>query len=339
MKKIIILILVLSLAGFWFIYGKKNYQTQNTNSVTEKSKEILAESINGVLVEPVKAGQRPVAIMVENHPDARPQSGLSAADVVYEALAEGGITRFLAVFQNNDASVIGPVRSAREYFAQLADEWAALYVHVGGSNEVISQLKKGQYQNLSDANEYTNGDFFVRSKVKPQPHHIFTSIKNMRELISLHNYSNQANFKPWLFKQDNPATATPVSVISIDFSRPGYEVSWQYDAVTNSYKRLQYFQPHMDEASKSQITAKNVVLEIVQVTPVPNDKLLQVDIDLQSGGKALMFLDGKVITGTWKKQANKTRYYDSGGKEVLFNRGPIWVELVPQAKESNLSWK
>lgn len=339
-KKVLILIvgilIPVILAGLFWRQKNSSENKQKTDS-QKQAEIILADAINGSKVSPEIATARPIAVMVENHPDARPQSGLSDADVVYEALAEGGITRFLTIFQTQNPVFIGPVRSAREYYAQIADQWGALYAHVGGSNEVIAQLKSGQYKNLDDANEYYNFDFFPRRNSKPQPHHIFTTVEKLRELISFHKYQTKAKFVPWNFKDDSPVASSTATKISIDFSRAGYEVGWVYDSKTNSYGRLQYFEPHVDENTGKQIFAKTVVVQMVKVTPVPKDPLLSVDIDLKSGGKAYVFLDGQVIEGVWKNEPGKTRFYDNYNQEISFNRGPIWVELVPVEKE--VSWK
>lgn len=322
------------LAGAVFFVFKSDQAPQSP--LSGSAPEVKYFAVNGSEVSKEVSRLRPLAVMVENHPDSRPQSGLSQADVVYEALAEGGITRFLALYQSQNVETIGSVRSAREYYAVLADEWGALYAHVGGSNEVIAQIKNGVYKNLDDANEYYNFDFFPRRKDKPEPHHIFTSTEKLRELIRFHGFSNTANHQPWEFKEDSPAATSTAVKVSIDFSRAGYEVNWQYDASQNSYKRLQYFQPHIDESSKEQIMAKTVVVQIVDVTPVPRDPLLSVDIDLASGGRALVFQDGTFIESTWAKQGGRTRFFDSSGFEIKFNRGPLWIELVPKEKELNI---
>lgn len=301
------------------------------------SKELF-DAINGVKGSESVALLRPLAVMVENHPDARPQLGLLQADIVYETLSEGGITRFLALYQSKGADWIGPVRSAREYFAQIADEWGALYAHVGGSNEAIRQLKNQKYKNLADANEYYNFDFFPRRKDRHEPHHIFTSTEKLRELIDFHKFSDRANHQPWQFKDDEPAATSTASKISIDFSRAGYEAGWEYDAAQNFYKRLQYFEPRPDESSNQQIFAKNIVIQIVNVIPVLSDPLLQVNIDLDSGGRAVIFQDGISIEGTWMKQGGRTRFFDTSNNEIKFNRGSIWLELAPKDKQQNLIW-
>lgn len=333
MKKILFLALILVIIFFAVKFFIKKPAGLGNNNSQGSQQQLLPDAVNGVKVSQEIAGKRPLAVMVENHPDAWPQSGLSQADIVYEALAEGGITRFLAIYQSQEVKFIGPVRSAREYYAQIANEWGAVYAHVGGSNEVIAQIKNGVYKNLDDANEYYNFDFFPRKKNKPQPHHIFTSTEKLNQLIDYHKYSSQASYQPFLFKDDEPAATSTATQIDIDFSRAGYEVRWVYDTAINSYKRLQYFERHLDAENNQQLIAKTVVAQLVKVTPVPKDPLLSVDIDLVSGGQARVFLDGSVIEGTWKKSTDgKTRYYDRLGQEIKFNRGPIWVELVPVEK-------
>src|SRR5581483_1401572 len=119
--------------------------------------------------------KRPFAVVVENHPDARPQSGLSQADVVYEALAEGGITRFLAIFQSQDVKSIGPVRSARTYFNDWAQEWGAVYAHVGGNSDALALIKAG-IPGVSDADQFFNDPYFTRISSRRPPHNTYTSI-------------------------------------------------------------------------------------------------------------------------------------------------------------------
>jgi hypothetical protein len=348
-KTILIVLAVLASAvfGAYKLYSK----SQNSNPAevlkAKAEQEIKHFSINGEVVSEDDSKKRPIAVMVENHPDSRPQSGLSEADVVYETMAEGGITRFMALYQSKNSQSMGPIRSAREYFAQLAEEWGAIYTHVGGSNEVIVQIQNGMYKNISDLNEYYNEQFFTRIKSRPAPHNVYTSTEQILKGAEYHNYSKEANFTPWQFKDELPAATTIASSIEIDFSRVGYEVGWNYDASSNSYKRLLYFEPHVDKVNNEQITAKTVVVQFVTVTPIPRDPLLSVDIDLASGGKALVFQDGEVIEGTWRKEAGpstslgtgRTRFYDALQNEIKFNRGKMWLELVPKEKEANLTWQ
>ncbi len=297
-------------------------------------------SINGLEVSKEVSVKRPFAVMVENHPDSRPQSGLSAADVVYETLAEGGITRFLALYQSENAAEIGPVRSARDYFAEIADEWGAVYAHVGGSNEVIAELKAGKYKNVFDLNEYFSGQYFFRKEGVQAPHNVFTTSKLLEKAREEKKISDLLeNRKFWKFKADFTSASSTVSKIQVDFSRPGYEVLWHYDQNANSYLRDIYFEPDIDLVNKKRIEAKNVIVMLVEAKQVPKDPLLRINMDLFSGGKALVFLDGQVQIGQWKKENGKTVFLDEKGLEFNLNRGKIWIEVLPKDREKYLVWE
>lgn len=332
------------IAGVYLKNGKRQHDNLQNNDYKQESEEkVKFYALSGEEAEKQVVSLRPVAIMVENHPDSRPQSGLSYADIVYEALAEGGITRFLAFFQTlpKDSKIlIGPVRSAREYFAQIAEEYGAIFAHVGGSNEVIAQIKNGQYPNLADINEYYNGEYFIRRSESLAPHHIFTN----RYLLSL--ASETKGFKQelisdnfWKFIDQGEKASTTVSEINLDFSRPGYEVKWQYEQSEDVYKRVQYKSAHVDALNSQQLKAKSIVVQVVSVMPVPNDKLLSVDIDLAYGGRAVIFSGGRVVEGIWKKINGRTRYFDKQGSEISLSRGKIWVELLPKDKQGGFVWK
>jgi hypothetical protein len=345
MKKKIVIGAVLALAAVAaIVYKNKDQEARAPQNPTSGQQQLveqkteLAPAINGVLVEPEAAGRRVIAVMVENHPESRPQSGLAEADLVYEAVAEGGITRFIAVYQTKEAQSIGPVRSARDYFAVLTDELGALYAHVGGSDEVLDQLKRGIYKNLSDANEYYNENYFQRITSRAAPHNVYTSIAKLKSLAEHRQYGQEANFSPWKFKDDSPASST-ASRIDMEFSLPGFNVAYEYDRGSNGYKRLLAGKAHMDAATRQQITAKNVVVQFVKVTPIPNDPKLRVDIAVYGTGKAVVFQDGRAIKAAWKKEgAARTRYYTEQGEEISFNRGSTWVELVSVEKEPQLKW-
>lgn len=302
-------------------------------------------AITGELVQPELAGRRPLAVMVENHPDSRPQSGLLEADVVYETLAEGGITRFLVLYQSREASRIGPVRSAREYFAEIANGWGAIYAHVGGSNEVIAKLKAGDYPSLSDANEYYNEQFFSRDQAKAPPHNVFTSTERLSALAKACLYKTVwSQEPPWPRKNGQPAGASSSSPsvrnVAMSFSRPGYEVSYRYDPEGNGYLRSLGGEPHRDARTGAQLEPKVVVVQVVPIVPVPDDPLLKVTVELSGEGRAVIFQDGQVLDGTWRqdKTQGPVRFYDQAGGEVRLNRGQTWVHLLPKDRAYTLVW-
>lgn len=311
--------------------------------------------------------RRPLIVMIENHEDARPQSGLSKADIVYEAVAEGAITRFMAVFYCADAASalkddydIGPVRSARTYFLDWASEYSdyPLYNHVGGAGQcndptvdprakALCQIEKYGWKNKetkSDLDQFALGFKICRREPDRIGHPVATEHSMYcstyalwqtaldRKLTNI-NYKGIAwdkSFRSWLPKEDlaSSGSVSPEFEFWKDYKQ--YAVKWDYDKTTNSYKRSNDGQPHIDFNTKEQITTKNVVIQFTKETgPVDEHKhLLYTTIGT---GRALIFQDGLVIDGKWSKQSRteRTLFFDGKGKEVKFNRGPIWIEILP----------
>lgn len=284
---------------------------------------------------------RPMAVIVENYPDARPQSGLSSAQVVYEALAEGGVTRFLAVFQGTTtAQQIGPVRSARSYFAEIANSWGAVFAHVGGAPDVLADIKNGHvYSKMVDMNEYWNDKYFTRVKNKPAPHNVFTSTERIADWLGSQKYQLDGEFRPFEFKDDEPAATATAVTITLPFSSAEYEGNFTYQPSTNSYLRSTAGKVHVDASTGKQIEVKNVVAMLVPVTDIAGDEKLRVSVHLTGGGRAVVFQDGRRIEATWQTTDDGDIRYFAGGGEVPFNRGEIWVSLVPQSRNAELVWK
>jgi hypothetical protein len=332
-KKLVLLIIVIVLlAGgaiwWWFNNHAPSAILDNTNINHQPQ---LFPSVNGTLVEKDLAESRPYGVMIENHGDARPQSGLDKADIVYETVAEGGITRFLAIFHSKPVSQIGPVRSARDYFAELANEWGVLYAHVGGSDEVLVQLEQRQYKNIDDINEFFFGKYFRRLKSRAAPHNTYTSTGELAQFLKDRGYKDKASFEPWQFKPDaTPISQTAATTLRINFSIPNYAVRYEYDPVAKHYNRFVAGKPQLDAETDQQLTATNVLVQYVTITDVPNDPKLRVDLTLTGQGKGVLFSGGMYNNITWNKsKGGKTRYFDSTGAEVIFTVGPTWVELAP----------
>lgn len=301
--------------------------------------------------------RRPLAVMLENSTDARPHSGISKADIVYEAVAEGGITRFMGVFYCGIAenTELAPVRSARTYFVDWVSEYDALYNHVGGagvcSDPTVDTRAKALCQigtyNIKDMDQfgisfptcYRNPDRL--SKPVATEHQMVCQTEKLYEIATDRGWTNvdedgvswDENFTNWQFKEDEAAgDAGTAKEISLYFWRgyDDYDVTWQYDPVANEYKRLTGGQVHKDLETDKQLTAKNVVVQFsVETGPVDEHKhLLYKTIGT---GDALIFQDGNVIEGTWakKNRTARTIFYDSKGKQVSFNPGIVWIEIVP----------
>lgn len=326
---ILISIAVLALAAFFIfqsgILVKKNVQQEEP----QEQKEVVTNpAVNGLQL-PEKGVTRPIAVMVENHPDSRPQSGLSQADIVYETLAEGGITRFMAIYQTQKVDSIGPVRSARPYFVNWAKELGAVYAHVGGSDEALLMLRQG-VTGVSDVDEFFNASYFPRTNRRPAPHNTYTSTDKLLAFIRDYKLNAEKNYSDLLFK-DEPASDAlpPVETIHIQFSTPLFGVKFVYDKDSNSYRRFNAGEIVIDAGNDVPVQPKTVIVQYLKNIPVPNDPRLIINMNTNEGGKVEVFLDGKRITGTWRVVSGRTKYFDTSGVEIALNRGQIWIAVVP----------
>ena len=307
--------------------------------------------------------RRPLTVMIENHADSRPQSGLSKADVVYEAVAEGGITRFLAVFYCNASEevTVGPVRSARTYFMDFASEYGdyPLYAHVGGANvpgpaNALGQI--GDYGWLdkgNDMNQFSIGfptywrDYERIGHAVATEHTMYSTTEKLWEVASKRGLNAtdeegnkwNAKFTEWKFKDDEKLEARGTTS-KIDFSfwnnNPDYAVTWEYNKDQNQYLRVNGGQPLKDLNSDSQIQVKTVIIQFMKEKG-PIDEVKHILYTTTGTGNALIFQDGKAIEGTWakEKRQSRTKFTDGSGKEISLNRGPIWIEIVPSGQKAN----
>jgi len=299
----------------------------------------------------------PLGVMIENHVEARPQSGLSFADTVYEAIAEGGITRFLAVYYCQDAEFVGPVRSARTYFLDFMSEYGPfpLYAHVGGANtpgpaNALGQIEDYGWGNYNDLNQFSIGfPVFVRDydrlgRTVATEHTVYSSTtklwdyaKAKRKLTQVDTEGTKWNedFISYEFKDDAASGARPASqMITYNFweGYNDFQVDWTYDPTTNSYLRSNGGKPHTDLVTKKQIASKNVVVLLMNESRA-NDGYegnLHMIYGTKGTGDALIFQDGKKIEGTWSKKSRTDRLLikDARGKDVEFNKGQIWFSVV-----------
>lgn len=301
--------------------------------------------------------RRPLGVMIENHKDARPQSGLSSADVIFEAVAEGGITRFLSVFYCKSPEIVGPVRSARMYFVQLLQGFGAypLYAHVGGANtpgpaDALGYLTTIKWSSYNDLNQFSVPfPYFWRDYERlpnrATEHTVYSSTvklwqyaKDKRELTNVDSDGVAWNkgFTSWKFIDDAKASDRG-TVAKIDFGfwdnlASDFSVIWNYDAVTNSYKRTNGGVPHIDKDTGQVLQAKNIVIMFAKESPA-NDGYEGGHILYKTTGTgdALVYQNGKVIKGTWQRDTveDLIRFYDENGKEVPVVRGQVFIEMLP----------
>ncbi|MBI2039952.1 DUF3048 domain-containing protein [Candidatus Microgenomates bacterium] len=299
--------------------------------------------------------RRPLAVMIENHTEARPQSGLTAADIIYEAVAEGGITRFMALFYCNLSDVqVGPVRSARTYYLDWLSEYDALYAHVGGANTPGPADALGQIirYGIKDLNQFSIGfpvfwrDYQRLGHPVATEHTMYSTTAKLWEVGAKRgwvatdsaNIRWDKNFAPWKFKEDKGGGTTSKITVNFWESQPNYQVEWNYDAATNSYKRKNG-EDHIDLNNKQQLTAKNIVVQFMRESNANDGYPGNVHLLYKTTGqgRVLIFQDGNVIEGRWIKNSRtaRTKYVDEDGKEIEFNRGQIWIQTVPEGSKVN----
>lgn len=364
----------LSYAGFTYIGGKKTpvfpgiTDTTGTPNQThfgiDPSIPRTEECpINGQLFtkqeKEIWEARRPLAVMIENHAESRPQSGLSYADVVYEAVAEGGITRFMGIFYCGVAggSVnLAPVRSARTYYLPWVLEYDALYNHVGGAGICSDVTVDERAKALCQIDQYKIKDMdqfgisfptcyrnYDRLDHPVATEHTMTCVTDkLIKLAATRGWTNvdakglawDKNFTSWKFKDDANQEGRGASLSASFVAWKGYEkeygVRWDYDKTTNTFKRFNGGEAHIDLENKTQLSASAIVILFAKETGPVDDHMHLLYANIGSGD-GLLLQDGKVAKITWKKadKTARTKFFDTTGKEVNFNRGQIWIEMLP----------
>lgn len=290
----------------------------------------VASTLTGLQVDP-GVNQRPVtAVMVENSLAARPQSGLDQAGVVFEAIAEAGITRFMALYQDTQPDYIGPVRSVRPYYEQWALGFDASIAHVGGSPEALANMKTWS---IKDLDQFYNSDAYHRVSSRYAPHNVYTSISSLNQVETSKGYTS-SSFTGFLRKKEAPSQQPNAASINFNISTSEYAVHYDYDAATNSYKRNLAGQPHMvvDSAgNKKQITPK-VVIALVMSYSLESDGYHS-SYGATGTGQMFVFQDGTVTPGTWSKAGNNDQFqfHDNNGHPLALNPGQTWLTAVGSA--------
>lgn len=330
----IILLLILVLggigAGVYFLFIKQDKPVVTTVVKKKAAAPVsttVASNLSGLQVEP-SVNNRPVtAVMIENSASARPQSGLDQASVVFEAVAEGGITRFEALFQDTAPSYIGPVRSVRPYYIQWGMAFDAAIAHVGGSGEALQDMKDWK---VKDLDQFANGAYYQRISSRDAPHNVYTSMSQLNDLEGKKGFST-AKFTSFLRKTDEPAKTPNATSIDVAISGSLYNSHYDYDTEKNAYKRSQGGGPHMQvdgNGAQTQIEPK-VVIALTMTQGIEADDTHTAYSTIGTG-HAYIFQDGKVTEGTWKKAANAENFTftDLSNKPIKLNPGQTWITAV-----------
>ncbi|CAN5700435.1 hypothetical protein BH23PAT2_BH23PAT2_04930 [soil metagenome] len=290
----------------------------------------VASPLTGVQIKPEQAELPVTAVMVENSPDARPQSGLQEAGVVFEAMVEGGITRFMPLYQEDKPEVIGPIRSARRGYLDWLLGFDAALAHVGGSPFALQRIRN---ENIKDLDQFANPGAYYRSNNRFAPHNMYSSRTSLLEVHRARGYTS-STFKGFVRKNPEPADTPTMSSVSVRISQPLYNVRFDYDKKTNSYARFMAGVPHVDEQSNKQIKSD---VFIVIVTSYSKDGIYS-NYRTTGSGKAFIFQDGKVVEGTWEKPNKKTnfRFGDANGSPIGLNPGKTWITLATSDQDVDI---
>lgn len=282
----------------------------------------------------------PVGVMIENLVSVRPQSGISGAAVVYETLAESGVTRFLVFYNGAGGELpkIGPVRSARAYYVDWVVELGALYAHAGGSPQALGAIRGLAVRDLEGIGREAR--YFWRDRGLSAPHNLFTRSELLRyALRDKELEGSPATFATWTFADEAPLEARGAEdgKAAIAFSSRSYDVEWRYRREGNFYTRFNGGAVHTDRETGAELMAKNVVIQRVRLESFLGEKG-RIDLQTTGEGPVTILHDGKVFSGTWKKpdRASRTLFFDTEGKSLTLVRGTTWVEVVPEDREVSL---
>ena len=268
---------------------------------------------------------RPLAIMIGNSPEeVIHQTGLNKADVIYEANVEDPFTRLMAIFNNSDEAIVGPVRSSRYYFSRLAEEWSAIFAHCGGQS-----LKNERIVNL-DQMRYPSP--YWRDKNIGGWINLFTNTQNIREKSRKMGFQDKVNlYNNLLNLRTLNLSGGDITKISIKYNQK-YTISYEYKDDTNTYFRYINSKSHQDSKTLEPITASNIIIQYVSVEKIPGDKEGRLDVEVMGEGIAKIFYGGNYYLTKWVKNSKdqSTVYYDRQGKPLNLNQGNIWIHLVPE---------
>jgi hypothetical protein len=268
---------------------------------------------------------RPLAIMIGNSPEeVIHQTGLNKADIIYEANVEYPFSRLMAIFNNSDKVIVGPVRSSRYYFSRLAIEWSAIFAHCGGQslkNEMIVNLDQMRYPSPYWRDKNIGGWI-----------NLFTKTQNIREKSRKMGFQERVNLDNNLLSlRTLNLSGGDITKITIKYNQK-YTISYEYKTSTNTYLRYINSKPHQDSKTFEPIAASNIIIQYVLVEKIPDDGEGRLEVEVIGEGIARVFYGGNYFLSKWVKKFKdqSTMYYDRQGKLLNLNQGNIWIHLVPE---------
>ncbi|MCZ0702885.1 hypothetical protein J2T56_001222 [Natronobacillus azotifigens] len=275
-----------------------------------------------------EVNNRIVSVMINNHPNARPQSGLSQADIVFEILSEGNTTRFLALFHSESPDVVGPVRSAREYYFDTAENYGALYIYHGAAGFIEDMLRRSDaVDNLNAAYYDNDGHLFKRESFRVAPHNSYLQFGAVEEVATSRGYQMERAYDPLPFlSEDESNDITGEEVSEVSFNYGSDNVRYVYDNTEEAYFRYNGQEQTKELNTETPIQLDNVF--IIETAHRVIDDQGRRDVDLTSGGNAYLLQKGKVQKIQWESRDGRIIPV-RGGEAVGFVPGKTWINVIP----------
>jgi len=312
-------------AGTWYLFSSLKYEALAGVVTIQATEKKYYSKLTGLETNEEDMKRPVTAVMVENSPQARPQSGIKEAGVVYESVAEAGITRFLLVYKEAKPQIIGPVRSVRPQFASWVAPYDAGLAHVGGSDIPLAKLRSGK---IKDLDQFYSPGAYTRSNNRRAPHNLYTSDEKLQALNRAKKY-NQSLFEAFSrAKKENPKVTPDAKNIVVPVSTGLFSTSYSWDQATNSYFRSVGGKPHVDR-EQGQIAPKTVIAMRVPHNIIRDSNGYSYP-EVNGSGEAWVFQNGTVAQINWEKpnDAAQIKFTDKSGKSFELNAGQTWIAAI-----------
>lgn len=294
--------------------------------------QIKAPQTNPLTGEIVKGElpARPFILSTDNDSGlARPQSGISKADIVYEFPVEGGSSRLEPIYYSKMPDKIGPARSARPYFIDMAREYKAVFVHHGWSPQAKAYLEKDIIPYIS---AFTYGNIFYRSSDRYAPHNSYTTGEDVWKLIEEKGWDKKQDVREFQFL-DSGESQQGAQAVDVDINYRVNKNNYKYDEESGLYKKSVGGEVYTDKETGKQITTRNILVQKVKSKVL--DEKGRLKINMTAGGDAILFTNGVAVEGKWSREDldSPTIFTDKDGKELKLNIGVTWIQVVDDTVE------
>lgn len=298
---------------------------------------MILNDLTGEWIDESYKDIRPIGIMINNLDAAMPQSGIAQADIINEMIVEGGITRLEAIFtQYDQVEKLGPVRSARQYYIRVADEYDAIFTHIGTSTLADAELASSGIDHMDGMSGLGNV-FIYRDNSRNAPHNAYTSGEKLKAAIdqgqfrTTHDEGYEKKFK-FNTKDTDLTSGKPANKIITEFnaSRKPY---FEYNATEKVYERYQYGDRQIDDQTNDILKFKNIIIQFAAQYSV--DGYLM-EVETESSGNGFYATNGTIIPITWEKVGNITKYYDESGEQLKLNPGKTWITYFDTAIQDSI---